>query len=300
MNPTVIFNGFKAFAKTAGMTIERKLPELLLGGSIIAGALTVYEASKATLKAQPIIQKYKDDLETINTEFEEGSYERKAATKHATIDVTKKLAKNYALPIVTGTLSLTFSLTGFGVLKGRYLGATAAASAIHGAYMDYRARIAQEIGEERENDIYYRVGTEKVETVGEDGKKKKKQEKIFYEGMDRDAMDEEFGRYFDSTCTNWKSDPLLCKNELVMAQCWLENKLASRPTNKPVFVNEFYSDMNMKLSKKGWKWGWDHNDLGKVSIGVEEGYLKAIRESGADYIPTIRVLPNCHPLNGWC
>ena len=288
MNVATILKGVKEGAKFVGLVVQRHLPEILLAGSIAAGIATVYLVSKETKGAQEVIERHERERKEI-PDFE------KAEIGKLYLKTAGRMAKNYAPAIATGTLSIAFSLGSFGVLRRRNIALLGAAKAISDAYAEYRNRVKEKLGEEKELDIFHNAKYEKVEQIGEDGKKKKKEIRIF----DEESFDNEFGRYYDNTCTNWKPDPILAKNNLFLAKCGIEDELASRPKNHPYFVNELYTDYNMPLSSEGFKWGWDWNDLGKVDLNIEEGYRRAIEETEEGYIPVIRMIPNCHPLKGW-
>ena len=174
--------------KTAGATIQkiggrsllkvRKIsPELMLGCGIAIGVGCVVTACIATKKADAIVEETHEELDAIREEYSEeaGSKDEKKDSFKAYMNAGWKFVKLYSIPAALGGASIALILGSHGVLKKRYLGATAAYTALDEAFKDYRKRIAAIAGEESENRFFN--GTEdglELEVLDpETGEKKK-------------------------------------------------------------------------------------------------------------------------------
>lgn len=121
-------------------------PEILLVSGMVEGAVGTVLACVATKKAfdnKPI---------DILGEKKEKTLKEKVAY---TIDTCKIYAPAAGF-MVAGAVSICAS---HGIMRKRYAGLVSSYAALTTSFMEYRGRVKEEIGEKREEELYY--GTEK-------------------------------------------------------------------------------------------------------------------------------------------
>lgn len=154
MNIKLDFDGFKN-------TVKEKSPEILLVSGLVEWATGVFFACRGTVKASEINKKH-------------------AETKKEKVVKAIDICKEYvpaAICVAAGTTSICAS---HGILKNRYTNVVAAYGTLTASFMEYRSRVREELGEEKEEELYY--GTEKetisVKITQEDGSQKTVRKKM--------------------------------------------------------------------------------------------------------------------------
>lgn len=277
-----VTTGVKKTAGTVQLKTKEKAPELLLAAGLVGFVATVVVACKETLKAEEIIDEHKEKIDKIHSNTQEILENDPDAVEAEVVDLEKKavtarylktgakFAKLYAPAIALFILSVTCLLVSHSTLKKRYLGVVAAYEALDSAFKAYRARVAEEFGEEVEERIRHGYKTEKVETEDENGKKTKEEAMVF----DSDSnMPSPYARFFDEACNEWRKDPELNLVYLRAKQQMCTDMLRSRGH---LFLNEVYDELGIPRSKAGAVVGWK---LGMgddfVDFGLYSGYDRA-------------------------
>ena len=125
--------------------LKKVSPELMLAGGVIGIVGAGVWACVNTFKRTPdIIEETHEELDAIEKSVSENrldvAVERKEVFKVYTHQ-TFKLIRNYAGPLALGGASLALIIGSHCVLNRRYLGATAAYTAVEEAYRAYRDRV---------------------------------------------------------------------------------------------------------------------------------------------------------------
>lgn len=265
-----------AVKKTAGnaqLTLKKNSPEILLAAGIIFGVATVILACKETLKAEEIVDKHKEMIDTVHEAAEIAAndenveFDEKQGVMGAYMKTAWSFAKLYAPAIAMGAISITCVLASHSVLKRRYLGVVAAYEALDTAFKAYRGRVAEEFGDEVEERIRKGVKKEEIEVTDDKGKTKKQEVDIV--GADGKAFSP-YARFFDESAPEWKKDPELNLVYLRTVQQMMTDKLRARGH---LFLNEVYDALGIPRSKAGAVVGWK---LGMgddyVDFGLYSGY----------------------------
>lgn len=177
----------KETVNTVARTTKKHSPEILLGIGVVGIVGGTVLACRATLKLDGILDEQKERLNKINDILEhpekiadDASYTEEDAKRDKTIVTVQtvgRLAKAYLPAVVIEVAGVVCVCGAFGLVK-KELGATAALlSATETAFSEYRERTKAMVGEEKEMDIFLGRQTEVVDTVNEDGAKKKKEKK---------------------------------------------------------------------------------------------------------------------------
>ena len=211
----------------------------------IAGAITsTIMACRATLKLEEAL----DDLE-----YEVNGVKNRAfgTDEHYKKDLVYVYAKNaysitrlYTPAIVVGATSVGL-LTGSHVtLTRRNAGLTAAYAATQKAFDDYRDRVKDALGDEKERDIKHALTI--ADVIGEDGKKTKVQQT----DPNNWSM---YARFFDEYSTSWQKNAEL-NRIFVQAQQNYANHILHAQGH--LFLNEVYDMLGLPRTKAGQVVGW--------------------------------------------
>lgn len=281
MNKNELMTSLTKTASKVSLKVQKHSPEILLGAGIVGFVGTVVLACKATLKADEVLDHHNRKMKDIedaweiakkNANGEDIKYSENMSgadfdgdNLHYDLDLYKKdkltqyvktgvsFGKLYGPTIALGTVSLACILTSRNIMQKRYLGVIAAYNGLSEAFEAYRSRVREEQGEIM--DRHFRYGTEleevTVETVDENGKKKK--EKQLVEKLDNINMPSAQAVFFDSTNPNWDPNPQFSMMFL-RSQCnYLNDKFH---TKGHLFLNEVYDALGFPETQQGAILGW--------------------------------------------
>ena len=246
------------------LRFAKKSPTLLFVGGI-AGVLggTVL-ACRATVKVGPVIDSFKAEIEDIRTADE---------TTKATSDYKKDLgyiygknllhiAKLYAPAVVVTGIGITCLTTSHMQLLKRNNALMAAYAALNAAYENYRARVREEVGSEKELDLYHAAQNHKI--LGPAGKD------IVVKSADPNSWSP-YARFFNESSDHFEDDPELNRMWIQCQQQYLNNRLRARGH---VFLNEAYDALGLERSSAGQVVGWVINGDGDgfIDFGLFNAY----------------------------
>src|SRR6187455_2360251 len=165
----------KLISEKLGQTLNRELLKLkasspkLLFGIGIAGVITsTVLACRATIKLGPVLDDFKEELDLVKKEQAEINALSHSATTTLVVDRsqqakdltyvyvkgTAKIARLYAPAVLVGVGSIAALTASHTTLTRRNASLAAGFSALQAAYDAYRQRVREELGEEKELDIY--------------------------------------------------------------------------------------------------------------------------------------------------
>lgn len=285
----------------AGMKIRKVSPELMLAGGIVAGVAAIVTACIATKKViqDPEIQKSKEEIDRIaNGDVsswkkvnDDGTEEE--LTKKEIVGQKVKICANYiwkylkafGLPAFLCVLSVGLILGSHGILKKRYVSTTLAYKALDEAFKDYRKRVQEAVGVDKE--MHFFNGTEEggeVTVINEDGTAVTTKDAV--KTHDKKYSPYEFDFNSHTAPGNWEANSDYNLMFLRNAENYLNDLLNSRGH---VFLNEALDALGLKRTREGAVVGWvkgsggdDYVDLGFADYYTDEycdahdGYLKNI------------------------
>lgn len=279
-----ITNVVPNLTRVAGRTtlIAKKYsPEvsLVVGiGMIISGTVTLCKAT--VTKAEAIKEEYNDRMSMVGEVYNNReSYEDENgdAVEYTDEDYKKDVciiklqtAIHYVEAYAPGVLlmvgGLACILASYGIMRKRNVALTIAYNGLNEAFLKYRARVAERIGEQGEDDIYHGVSRMKeIKTVvGEDGKKKRvEEEKIVASNAYRISP---YARFFDESNRYYSKSPGENSMFLRKIQNWANDKLLA---NGHLFLNDVYRMLDIPDSSAGAIVGWVvGNGDGFVDFGL--------------------------------
>lgn len=243
----------------AKIVLKAKSPEILIvgGGLAIVGGFVWSNivTSKIDKKMEPATKK----IEAVHIQREtlsEGEYPVAEYRKDITLAHAGRIGtgvKAYVGPVLLTSAGVAAMFGSYNILKKRNLAVVAAYTALDEAFKDYRKRVIDDVGEEK--DRHYRYGTEiqkeKVSYVDENGNKKTKTVKN--EVVDGNNLSgyskffKEGNLYFNEHAHMYN------ENFLKSAMQYLNDKLRAEGY---VFLNDVYEYLGIERTLAGQSVGW--------------------------------------------
>ena len=229
-------------SKVGGQAVKLKKnsPHLFFGlglAGVVGGTVL---ACRATLKAEPVLDEMKEDIDGVKEDLD--GDKRDLAYVYA--KGTYRLGKLYAPAVLVGGAGIV-CLTGSHVQLTKRNNALAAAyTVLHHTFEEYRSRVQDELGAEKERDLYF--GAEK-KTVKRDGEK--------IEVMEFDPnKPSAYAVFFDEYSANWVKDAEY-NHAFVTAQQHYFNQLLQM--RGYVYLNDVYKALGVPETKAGQVVGWN-------------------------------------------
>jgi len=272
-------SGIKALAMQKGarqlLVAKKHSPHVLFGAGVVGVIGTAVLASSATLKLEETLEEIntkkkqaKDLYEAGHDSYSESDYQRDQAI--LMVRSVTKVAKLYMPAIALGSLSIA-ALTGSHVIMTkRNVALTAAYAALDKGFREYRDRVINELGEEKDREFRYSSEEVTVQEKTESGTKKRKVKKVGPNGKSI------YARFFDETCVDWQSTPEYNRVFLQAQQNYFNDLLNARGH---VFLNEVYDRLGMERSQAGQVVGWTRKGTdGFIDFGIFDGDSPAVRD----------------------
>lgn len=258
-----------ATSKTARplLHVRKHSPVILFGAGVVGVVSTVVLASRATLKLEEVIQEANDALDKALT-LESHNYSEQDRNRDILLIKVKtvtRLAKLYTPAFIVGSLSIA-ALTGAHVtLTRRNLGLTAAYAGLDKAFRQYRERIVEELGADKEKELRYDLVDTEIEQKTPDGSVTRIVKKRGPRGYSQYAM------LFGEDNKNWQKEHMYNSFFIQNIQAYANVKLRA---NGHLFLNEVYDMLGLPRTRAGQIVGWlinsPHGDS-YVDFGVFSG-----------------------------
>lgn len=251
----VMPNALTQNGSRAALLMQKYSPEILTGLGIAAGATSAFLACRATLKVNDILNEHDrvvSDIEEAETHEEYSEQDSKTDRIKLKLQTGGKLVRLYAPSLMLGAASVGCILGGKHILTKRNAALAAAYTVVEGTLNDYRKRVVDQFGEEKDKELFYGLKSQTVLTTeyDEDGKKHKSKKTVNF----LDPTDiSQYARFYDDASPNWSDEPeynlLFLKNQ----QNYCNDLLHSRGH---LFLNEVYDILGIPRSQAGAVVGW--------------------------------------------
>lgn len=266
----------------AGLKIQKYSPELLLAGGIVAIVGGTILACKETLKAEEILDEQRERLDTIHecraVHAADGAYSESDYKKDLTVSYVHTgwdFTKLYAPSVTLISTGIGCILASYGILHKRNVALMAAYKLLETGFGDYRTRVRDELGEEKDREFLY--GTEKKP----DGKKKKdsaEEDPSIADLRARGIQPSVYARWFDESSRYWVKNAENNRHFLNIIQSQANDLLRSRGH---VFLNDVYDMLDIPRSQAGAVVGWIKDGTDKW---IDFGMYDVDREGARDFI----------------
>lgn len=252
MNLSTIKNAAIGVGSKVKFAVAKKSPEILLAGGIVSVVTGTVLACKATLKANEVLDEYHEKMDTVaEASTCDGYSDEDEARDRLIIKVQTAVAfgKLY-LPSAALTASGIAMICGsYGIMRKRNIGLVAAYTALQEAFTDYRKRVVEELGEEKDKAFRHGTHKEKIEVTDESGKKRKE----IVDAVDEHWTPSGYARIFDETNLHYCKLPESNLTFLRLQQSYANDLLNIRGH---IFLNEVYDLLGFPATKAGAVVGW--------------------------------------------
>lgn len=241
---------------TTKAVVRRNGPTIMTYSGSAGAVVSAVLACRATLRANPKLQQLKAELADLNdvrARLERGeapSYsiaEYRSDLRSVALRNGSSIAKEYAPAAALMTVSLSAIIGSHHIMLGRNAAMTATAVGLSASLNEYRKRVAEELGQEKEGEIFHNLKT--VEQFDpETGKK--------MAIVIKDGELSPYARFFDELSTRWQDDPDL--NRLTVD---IQMRMANRKLGLQghLFLNEVYDMLGLPRTVAGNTVGWLHS-----------------------------------------
>lgn len=243
------------------LTVKSHSPVILLATGTVGMCATVFLASKATLKLHDIFDEAEEmdakvDLAPEAAEKKGLTYTDEDAKKDRLsirFKTAIKIVGAYTPALVVGGASLACFITSHNILNKRNAGLSAALLGTAKAFQEYRGRVVDELGKEKDLEFRYGVIERTIGMETDEGVVEKT-----IRGIDQNAMladgDSMYAKIFArNTSSRWQPVPI--QNELFLRghQNYLNDLFNNRGH---VFLNEAYEALGFDHTEEGAVVGW--------------------------------------------
>ena len=251
------------------LILKKNSPTIFFVAGIAGVATSTVLACRSTLKLSETLDEMKkniqvdmDLLEVHRIENELPDSTRYGHVAYVYSKESFKLVKLYAPAIILGTASIGALAGSHITLVRRNTALMAAYAAVQKAYDDYRDRVRDELGSERELDIYHAAKNELVQNKDGEINESKVVDPNKYSP---------YAKFFDEFSRHWNRDPELNRLYVQCQQNFANNLLNARGH---VFLNEAYDMLGIDRSKAGAVVGWVKGGDGDnyIDFGIFEAF----------------------------
>jgi len=218
---------------------------------MVGMAGTIVFSSRAAVKSQPAVQDFKDELATIESDFNEKTIseeERKSLILQEYGNFAFEISKAYAFPVVLGLASAAALTKSHQILTARNAALTAAYAGLDKLFKEYRQRVIAELGEQKDQEFAYGSTSKDIVAYDEAGNPVIQEKK----SIPKDAKSL-YGAWFDEANRNWSKNNGYNYTFLDNQQQWANLQLKSRGH---LFLNEVYDLIGLPRTPEGAIVGW--------------------------------------------
>jgi hypothetical protein len=264
--------GVTKFVNRALLKARKYSPEAAIVGGVIVGGVAIVAFCNAARHTDEVLDRHEEAMDRLNQEKPidaEHPDSKDVARVYARTGVD--LAKLYGPAFGLEALSIGLFLSSYGILKKRNIGILAAYNAVESAFGEYRKRVADELGEDREEEFHLgsSMGLVKHLETDENGEEK---EEVTMERIFNNLPGSPYVKDFNAfTSDQWGSPDY--NMMFLKAQQNFANDLLVR--NGHLFLNEVFDALGLERTKEGAVTGWvrGHGDS-YVDFGISEGFYE--------------------------
>jgi hypothetical protein len=267
----------KSLAQKAGrqfLVAKKNSPHIFFVGGIVGMVASTVLACRATSRLSDTLDGIQHDIDVmkaprvLNHSSETEIVQTEEWHAEAVTVYTKagfKVVRLYGPSFLVGIIAVS-ALTGSHIqLTRRNTALMAAYAAVQRAYDEYRNRVRDEFGEEKELDIYHAAETKEITEGPDKGKQGK-----FVDGRSYSP----YVKWFDEASANWKKDSESNRLFLLCQQNIANDLLTARGH---LFLNEVYDMLDVGRTQAGSVVGWVKDGEGDnyVNFGIYEAFNAA-------------------------
>jgi hypothetical protein len=247
-----------------GLLARKHSPQILFGAGVVGVVATTVMACKATLRLEEVLEEAQADITRINEESHSSYSDEDKKKDKAIVYVRSGVAvtKLYGPSILLGVASVSALAGSHHILSKRNAGLMAAYGVLEKGFNDYRARVRDELGDDKDKEFLY--GSETVEVLkdGANGPKKSKVKVAHNPSV--------YAKFFDEFNKNWSHIPEYNFMFLRQQEIYFNQRLQAQGY---LFLSDVYDDLGIDQTKESRVVGWLRNGDGNgyVDFGVFDG-----------------------------
>lgn len=236
-------------------------PAILFGFGVVGVVATTVLACRATLKLDEVLQDLEKDLSIADgLDSSLPSYtkeDHKHDTRVLKVRAAASVCKLYAPPVALGIVSIAALSGSHVILSRRNVALSAAYSAVMEGFKDYRKRVTDELGEEKDREFMYGVQEREVVEEGKNGPK--------VSTIKSFGSPSQYARIWDrDTSSLWEPRPESNFFLLKSQQNYMNQRLQAVGH---VTLNEVHDALGLERTAQGMIVGWVKNN------GDEDNYI---------------------------
>lgn len=255
---------------------QKKSPTVMVVAGAVGFVTTIVLASKATLKLDSIVDHAQTQISMATDlhDQDRDDYNDTDFRKDMVLIYLKtagKIAKIYGPALVIGTTSLACFIGSHRIMSSRNAGLMAAYAALDKGFREYRSRVLEEVGEDKEREFRYGAVKKEILEETDTGPQTKTVARV------APGKPSIYARFFDEGNVNWVGNPSYNRVFLQSNQNYMNDMLRARGH---VFLNDVYDALGFERTSAGSVVGWV---LGKggddyIDFGIFDGNRPAIRD----------------------
>lgn len=270
------FNAITRIGGKALLKVRKHSPEILLVTGIVGVIGTVVLACKETKKAEEIIEEAHEELDKIDLKV------KPTAADHFKVYARTggRLVRAYAPAVALGSISIGCLVGSHHILNKRYLGTAAAYTLLDDSFKRYRAKVAQQLGDEVEKNLYLGMGEkddiQEITTDKDTGEVLLSPTKGVIVNPSLNVSP--YAIFFDESCRAWEKNAEFNKLTLTSLQNYANDRLNAQGH---LFLNEVYDMLGAPRTQAGSVVGWIK---GVGDDYVDFGIYNAFSEKARDFV----------------
>ena len=256
-----------ANAKNVQVKVNNASPEIALAAGIGGAIVGLVLACRSTLKAETIAKEAKEKLETIEevaaNEDNKEVYSEEDRKKDRLIVYAQtgvKLLKVYAPAIIVEALSIGALCKGHDIMRKRNGALMAAYAALDKGFHEYRKRVAEELGDEKEDLLRKGLKATELSLPAKDEEGREMAEMVPAKRQTKKPVSEYARLFGEGVTPNWDKHPAynlkFVKDIQKTANNTLRRRAASSSGIGVLFLNEVYDWLGFERIAEGQELGW--------------------------------------------
>lgn len=257
------------FASRSALKIKKNSPQILFYTGIVGTVATTVLASRATLRAVPVIEQLRAERAELDKFQLEGrvsqdDYTHAAVQQYTLVGV--QLTRLYGPVVLIGVGSLVALTKSHQQLTSRNTALTMAYTGLFKTFESYRNRVREQLGTEIDQQFLHGTVQQEIEYEDKSGRTRTK-EITALDPASKSALT----HYYDANTKSWCKDPGYNQSFLDNQQEWATIKLQSQGH---LFLNEVFDLLQIEHTREGAVLGWVFKDLGNNDMFVNFGHNK--------------------------
>lgn len=234
------------------LQVQKHSPVMMLGAGLVGIGASLVLTARATLKLDDILEKGKAELDAIEEpkdDSEQSAYKRKRSKVQLATAI--EVAKIYALPAVVAVGTIGFITGSHKILSTRNAGVTAAYAALDKGFREYRSRIVDELGPEKETQLYHDLVEVESYEETEEGPVP-----ITILKANKGRNLSPYAQFFDECNRNWRPEAFMNQFFIQSKEKFANDLLVARGH---LFLHEVYDMLGYDRTPESSVVGWIYN-----------------------------------------